>query len=176
MGDGGMRRPLVLAAILISMLLVGSLAGCGQFQIEARPPDVLNSLGSQALGRLEDRNVAVLAIDFDPPLDTISSFSDLEKVSLLVAIENTGLETVSDLTVRVELRLDNREPMPTLARMAAIDELAPGEVKIARLQGLSGIPIAPEYWLKVRVYPVNGEENVTDNQRIYRVHIGDLLN
>lgn len=175
MGDEGIpRRLFAKAALLISLLLTSLLVGCSQVQIEARPLETLNSLISSTSDRLLEHDVAVLAIDFDPPLDTLSSFADLRTVSLLVAVENTGLQAERDLTLRVELRIDNREVTPTLSRMATIDKLAPGEVTIVRLEGLSGIPVASEYWLKVRAFPVAGEEDITDNQRIYRIHVGSL--
>jgi hypothetical protein len=47
-------------------------------------------------------------------------------------------------------------------------------VKIVRLIGLSDIPVRSEYWLKVRAFPVTGEDDVTDNQRIYRVQLGNI--
>lgn len=118
--------------------------------------------------------MAVLAIDFDPPLETIQSLDDLKAVSLLIAVENTGLASERNVVVRAELRLDSREPSPTLVRTATVEQLAPGEVKVIRMQGLSEIPIRSEYWLKVRAVPVVGETDITDNQRIYRLRLTNL--
>jgi len=172
MGDGALRR-LPLAALL-SLLLIGSLTGCSQVQIDNRPLDASNALAPEASSLLSAHNLSVLAIDFDPPLETITSSADLRGTSLLVAVENTGRETERDVTVRVELRTDNRDVTPALSRTATIDVLAPGEVKIVRLTGLADIPIRQEYWLKVRTSPVAGEDDVTDNQRIYRVQLENI--
>lgn len=118
--------------------------------------------------------MAVLAIDFDPPLEAIRSLDDLKAVSLLIAVENTGLASERNLVIRAELRLDSREVSPVLVRTATIEQLAPGEVKVVRMQGLSEIPIRGEYWLKVRAVPVIGEGDITDNQRIYRLQLTNL--
>ncbi len=172
MGEEGNHH--LRVALLLSLLLTSVLAGCTQIQVESRPLGVQDALTTQASPRLHDHNIAVLAIDFDPPLETLSSFADTDDIALLVAVENIGLATEHDLMVRVELRLDNREITPTLTRVATVDELAPGETKIVRLSGLSGVPIRTEYWLKVRVYPVARERDTSDNQRIYRIRIGRL--
>lgn len=124
--------------------------------------------------RPPEHDVAVLAIDFDPPLDTIRSLDDLRAVSLLIAVENTGLASERNVVVRAELRLDNRELSPILVRTTTVEQLAPGEVKVIRLQGLSEIPIRTEYWLRVRAVPVAGESDTTDNQRIYRLQLTNL--
>ena len=172
MGDGRLRRlPLVA---LLSLLLIGALAGCSQVQIENRPLDASNALAPEASSLLSAHDLTVLAIDFDPPLETVKAFADLKNVSLLVAVENTGRETERGVTVRVELRADNRDLTPALSRTATIETLSPGEVKIVRLIGLSDIPVRSEYWLKVRAFPVAGEDDVTDNQRIYRVQLGNI--
>ena len=172
MGDGGLRRLRLVA--LLSLLLMGALAGCSQVQIENRPLDASNALAPEASSLLSAHGLTVLAIDFDPPLETITAFADLKGVSLLVAVENTGRETERGVTVRVELRADNRDLTPALSRTATIETLSPGEVKIVRLIGLSDIPVRSEYWLKVRAFPVAGEDDVTDNQRIYRVQLGNI--
>ncbi len=172
MGEEGLRR--LRVAVLLSALLLVFLTGCTQFQVETRQLDILTTTTHDVSARPPEHNVAVLAIDFDPPLDTIRSLDDLKAVSLLVAVENTGLASERNLTIRAELRLDSREPSPILVRTATVDQLAPGEVKVVRFQGLSEIPIRTEYWLKVRAIPVVGESDVTDNQRIYRLQLTNL--
>lgn len=172
MGVEGLRR--LRVALLLSLLLSGLLAGCSQIQIESRPLDLLTSAEQSALAKPSEHDLAILAIDFDPPLDTIASIRDLDGVNLIIAVENSGLATERDLTVRAELRLDNRDPAPVLVRLTTIDEIAPGEIRVVRLRGLSEIPIRSEYWLKVRALPVVGESSVADNQRIYRLRLGNL--
>jgi hypothetical protein len=172
MGVEGLRR--LRVALLLSVLLSGVLTGCSQVQIESRPFDLPTSAEQAVPAKPSEHNVAILAIDFDPPLDTIASIRDLDGVNLIIAVENSGLATERDLTVRAELRLDNRDPAPVLVRLTTIDQIAPGEIKVVRLRGLSEIPIRPEYWLKVRALPVAGESNVTDNQRIFRLRLGNL--
>lgn len=159
-------------ALLLSLLLTTVLTGCTQIQVENRSLDVQNALALEASPRRHDHNISVLAIDFEPSLESLSSFADTDDLSLLVAVENVGLATERQVMVRVELRLDSREITPTLTKVATVDELAPGETKIVQLNGLSGIPIRTEYWLKVRAYAVPGEQDTADNQRIYRIQIG----
>ncbi|MGB9594351.1 MAG: hypothetical protein ACPL7R_09485, partial [Anaerolineae bacterium] len=156
---------------MLSALLLVVLTGCTQFQIETRQLDVFTTTAQEVAARPPEHDVAVLAIDFDPPLDTIRSLDDLKAVSLLVAVENTGLVSERNVVIRAELRLDNREPSPALVRTATVEQLAPGEVKVIRMQGLSEIPIRSEYWLRVRATPVLGETDITDNQRIYRLQL-----
>jgi hypothetical protein len=172
MGVEGLRR--LRVALLLSVLLTGVLTGCTQIQIETRSPDALNTVSQAIPVTPLEHDVAILAIDFDPPLDTVASVQDLSVVHLLVAVENSGLSVERDLTVVVELRLDNRDPSPALVRVASIEQIAPGEVKVIRLRDLSDIPIRAEYWLKVRILPVAGEEDIADNQRIYRLRLGNI--
>jgi hypothetical protein len=172
MGDEGLRR--LRVALLLSLLLIGVLTGCTQIQIETRPFDVLNTAAQAVPERPAEHDLAILAIEFDPALDTITSIQDLNGVHLLVAVENSGLVVERDVAVVVELRLDNKDPSPALVRISKIDQIAPGEVKIIRLRGLSEIPFRPEYWLKVRVSPVVGEDDTADNQRFYRLQVGPL--
>ncbi|MDH7487903.1 MAG: hypothetical protein QHH80_00125 [Anaerolineae bacterium] len=159
---------------MLSALLLVFLTGCTKFQIETRQLDVFTTTVQDVSARPPEHDIAVLAIDFDPPLDTIRSLDDLKAVSLLVAVENTGLVSERNVVVRAELRLDNREPSPALVRTATVEQLAPGEVKVIRMQGLSEIPIRSEYWLRVRATPVLGETDITDNQRIYRLQLTNL--
>lgn len=172
MGEVGLRR--LRVAVLLSTLLLVFLTGCTQFQVETRQLDVFNAAAPDLSARPPEHDIAVLAIDFDPPLDTIRSLDDLEAISLLIAVENTGLATERDVVIRAELRLDSREPSPILVRTATVEQLAPGEVKVIRLRGLSQIPIRMEYWLKVRAVPIVGETDITDNQRIYRLQLTNL--
>ena len=172
MGAEGLRR--LRVAILLSLLLAGFLTGCTQIRIETRPFDVLNTAEQGRAAKSSEHDLAILAIDFNPPLDTITAIQDLDGIQLLIAVENSGLVVERDLTVRVELRLDNRDPSPALVRAVSIDEIAPGEIKVLRLRGLSEIPIRSEYWLKVRVLQAAGEENLANNQRIYRLQLSSL--
>jgi hypothetical protein len=172
MGDEGLRR--LRVALLLSLLLAGFLTGCTQIRIETRPLEVLDTVAQEVPAKPSEHDLAILAIDFDPPLDTITSIQELNGVHLLIAVENSGLAVERDLTVVVELRLENRDPSPALVRSISIDEIAPGEIKVLRLLGLSEIPIRSEYWLKVRVLQASGEEDLADNQRIYRLQLGSL--
>lgn len=172
MGEVGLRR--LRVAVLLSTLLLVFLTGCTQFQVETRQLDILTAAAPDMSARPPEHGVAVLAIDFDPPLDSVRSLDDLKGISLLIAVENTGLATERNVVVRAELRLDSREPSPILVRTATVEQLAPGEVKVIRLQSLSEIPIRMEYWLKVRAVPIVGETDITDNQRIYRLQLTNL--
>lgn len=172
MGVEGLRRLRVV--IMLSLLLTVVLTGCTQIRIETRPLDTFNAVAQDVSAKIHEHDLAVLAIDFDPPLDTIVSVQDLNGVQLLIAVENSGLVVERDLTLVAELRLDSRDPVPALVRVTSIDQIAPGEAKVVRLRGLSEIPIRSEYWLKVRISPVLGEEDIADNQRIYRLQLGSL--
>ena len=157
--------------IVIMMLAFLSLAGCAGVQIVDRPPVSLDTLSlGEVRAPLEEHDLAVLAIDFDPPLNYEQIMVKGEQATLLVAVENVGFQTEAD--VRVKARLSAYEDdTPILEKTCYIDTIAPGQIKIARFKDISRVPYRQAYRLKVWVLPVLGEIGMANNQKNYDLYI-----
>ncbi len=118
---------------------------------------------------LDEHDVAVLAIDFDPSLEYEQIIAKGEQATLLVAVENIGLQTEEDVKVKAQLSA-YEDDTPILEKTCHIDSIAPGQIKIARFRGISRIPYRPAYRLKVQVLPVPGEIGTANNQKSYDLY------
>jgi hypothetical protein len=161
--------------VVIVMLTSLSLAGCAEIKIVDRTSDSLNTLSlssskSKVITPVEEHDLAVLAIDFDPPLDYEQIVVEGEQATLLVAVENIGLQTEADVKVKARLSASEDDAL-ILERTCYIGAIAPGQIKIARFKDISRIPYRQEYLLKVWVLPVPGEAGVANNQRSYDLYI-----
>jgi hypothetical protein len=157
--------------MVIVMFTSLSLVGCAEVRIVDRAPASPDALSlSQTRTSVDEHDLAVLAIDFDPPLDYEQIVVKGEQATLLVAVENIGLRTATDVRVRARLS-DFEDGTPILERTSHIDTIAPGQIKIARFKDISRIPYRQSYRLKVWVTPVLGETGLENNQRSYDLHI-----
>jgi hypothetical protein len=107
-------------------------------------------------------------VDFDPPLnyqDIVARKSRGEGITLLVAIENTGVSSEQDVVVQARLSERSRETV-YLEKQGMIDSIAPGEIKIVHLRD-TDIPFRFEYTLSVFVVPVVGETRLGNNSKTY---------
>ncbi len=157
---------LVLAVALVS------LPGCVKINIVDRTPaTVLPPMELGAAANADEHNLAVLAIDFDPPLEYEQIMaSKREGITLLVAVENTGGSSEDSVTVQAELSTDDGQTV-ILEDENLIPVIAPGEIKIVRFKTLGDIPYRSAYQLKVRVVPVKGEARTANNQKSYDLYI-----
>jgi hypothetical protein len=117
-----------------------------------------------------EHNLAVVGVDFDPPLDAARIVSD-GGVTLLVAIENQGISAESNVTVTARL-LDPQafaDSVPLLFEAVEVKALAPGEVRIVRFPQVTDLPLRSRYQLSVELASVPGEDDVTDNSRAYDI-------
>lgn len=156
---------------VIMMLASLSLAGCAGVEIVDRAPVSLDTMSlSKVRTAVDEHDLAVLAIDFDPSLDYEQIMVGGEQATLLVAVENIGLQTEAD--VKVKARLSTYEDdTPILEKTCRIDIIAPGQIKIARFKDISRVPYRQAYRLKVWVLPVPGEVGMANNQRSYDLYI-----
>jgi hypothetical protein len=156
-------------APLVALLLAAvCLSGCIQIQIIDRTPSVLEPVTPSEQDQVEEHDLAVLAVDFDPPLEyeeIIARKNRGEGITLLVAVENTGVNTERGVTVEVELSKDKGATL-FLHKQGSIETIAPGEIKIIHFKDTE-IPFSYEYSLRVRVEPVTGETRTIDNQKSY---------
>ena len=166
---GEMRCSWFVAVIM--MLASLSLAGCAGVEIVDRAPVSLNALSlSKVRIPVDEHDLAVLAIDFDPSLEYEQIVVKGEQATLLVAVENIGLQTEADVRVKARLSAYD-DDTPILEKTCCIDAIAPGQIKIARFKDISRIPYRRAYRLKVWVLPVLGELGTANNQRSYDLYI-----
>jgi len=166
---GGTRCVWLIAMIV--MLASLSLAGCAGVEIVDRAPVSLDTLSlTENTTPVDEHDVAVLAIDFDPSLEYEQILAKGEQATLLVAVENIGLQTEADVTVKARLSTYEDNTL-ILEKTCYIDTIAPGQIKIARFKGISRIPYQSAYRLKVWILPVPGEIGMANNQRSYDLHI-----
>ena len=166
---GEMRR--IWFVMVIVMLTSLSLAGCAEVKIVDRAPGSLDTLSlSKIRTPVDEHDLAVLAIDFDPPLEYEQIVVRGEQATLLVAVENVGLQTATDVKVKARLSA-YEDDTPILEKTCRLDTIAPGQIKIARFKDISRIPYRPVYRLKVWVLPVFGEIGMANNQKSYDLHI-----
>jgi hypothetical protein len=158
-------------ALLLALLLATPLlAGCVQVQVTDDDHDTNTPTPySELTSPREVRDLAILGIEFNPPLK-FEEVIAAGKITLLVAVENRGLTVESG--VGVEARLVGAAETDVLVRRSErIDVLAPGEVKLVRFENMALVPYRPAYMLTVAVSPAADEVHLADNQRSYRLQV-----
>jgi len=157
--------------MVIMMLTSLSLAGCAGVEIVDRAPVSLDTLSlTKVRTPMDEHDLAVLAIDFDPSLEYEQIVFKGEQATLLVAVENIGLQTEDDVKVKARLSAYD-DDTPILEKTCHIDTIAPGQIKIARFKDISRIPYQRAYRLQVWVLPVLGEIGMANNQKSYDLYI-----
>jgi hypothetical protein len=155
-------------AFFVLLLTVVLASGCGSVEVVDRSSSALNDGMVQGHQTVEEHDLAVLAVDFDPPLnyeDIMASKSRGEGITLLVAVENTGIRTEQNVQVRA--RLSERASADVYVdKQGTIETIAPGEIKIVHLNN-ADIPFSFEYTLEISVSPVEGEKRTGDNFKTY---------
>lgn len=162
-----LRRVLALLALMLCSL---SLSGCDPVEIKEQVPAPLDEAPVAYESRPVEHDLAILAIDFDPPLDNEELWAQPEQVTLLVALENRGLSPEQEAKVSAEL-CDLYQSEPLLRQSTTLAGLAPGEVEVVRFSGISNVPYRRRYQLEVRIAPVDGEWALANNARVYELTI-----
>ncbi|MEJ2732172.1 MAG: hypothetical protein P8189_01165 [Anaerolineae bacterium] len=158
---------------LLALTLIG-LVSCAEVKVVDKAPvvdapDLSTSPLKPEAGR---HDLAVLVVEFDPPLSYQRLILRQQTVALLAVVENTGTETERNATVRVELTSVD-DPDFVLAHEARVESIAPGEVQIVRFARLGEIPYHQSYHLKVSIDPVEGELDLGDNQKAFDIQIDE---
>lgn len=164
---------LVLPGTAVLLLLsVLTLVGCVDVKVVDKEPsaNMPGALTNPTPSGDGTHDLAVLTVDFDPPLTYQQLVLRPQSVELLVAIENTGKVTERNVTVRAQLSTP-QNPDDLLTQGASVASIAPGEIQIVRFARLSEIPFYETYILEVVVEPVVGETDVTDNTRAFELKI-----
>ncbi len=170
MSQRGEMRCIWLVTVIL-MLTSLALAGCAGVEIVDRAPVSLDTMSlSRVRTPVDEHDLAVLAIDFDPSLEYEQIVVKGEQATLLVAVENIGLQT--EVNVKVKARLSVLDDdAPILEKTCYIDTIAPGQIKIARFKDISRVPYRRAYRLRVWVLPVLGEVGRANNQKSYDLYI-----
>jgi hypothetical protein len=156
----------IAALILLSVAAIWT-GGCSSIQIIDRTPSTVQPRPSLQVQEIDEHNLAVLAVDFDPPLEyreILAARNRGEGITLLVAVENTGSVIERDVVVEVELYRDGGGLI--LHQEGSVEAIAPGEIKLVRFKDAE-IPFSYRYQLKVHVLPVEGEVRLADNIKSY---------
>ena len=165
----GMHLILVL---LTAMLCSASLSGCGGVTVAEQVPAPLAEMSRTETALPGAHDLAILAIDFNPPLECKELWAEQGEVTLLIAVENRGL--CHEKEVRVCASLSDCYSSETLLRQSTtLPELAPGQVRVVRFAGISNVPRRSAYLLQVEVSPPEGERALDDNARTYELTINE---
>jgi hypothetical protein len=158
----------LFAVLSVVLLMAVTVSGCEDVElIDRSASDVGNTVGS-VQREPNQHDLAILAIDFDPPLEydaILACKSRGEGITLLVAVENTGISTEQNVLVRASLSERLSETV-YVEKQGTIETISPGEIKIVQLRD-TDIPFSSEYTLSVSVVPVAGETHTEDNFRTY---------
>lgn len=165
-------KVLLPRVIGILALMLVALVSCAEVEVvdktpEAGTPDLF---ASPLKPEDRDHDLAVLAVEFDPPLSYQWLIIRQRAVTLLVVVENTGTDTERNATVRAKLTSSD-DPDFVLARDASVESIAPGEVQIVRLARLGEIPYHRSYHLEVSIDPIEGESDLGDNRKAFDIEI-----
>ena len=158
----------VCAAFLVLFLAVVVTGGCVDVEVIDRSASAPSSVIVSRQNSIEEHNLAILAVDFDPPLnyqEIMACKSRGEGITLLVAVENAGVHAERDVLVRARLSQRSSE-MVYVEKQGMIETIAPGEIKIVHLRD-TDVPFSFEYTLSVSVVPVAGEKRFDDNFKSY---------
>ncbi len=160
----------------VGMALVTYLAtaGCGSISVNDNPPTPSapappSSQVSDSLTTHPRHDLAVLGVDFDPALDT-ARLANHEPVNLLVGISNQGTSRESDVLVTADLWSGDGSTR-LLHTERRIDSLAAGNVMALRLSNTQTPPFMTRYRLAVKIAPVDGETNTSNNTRNLDIEI-----
>ncbi len=162
-------RPWIVAVLVL--ILVG-LGGCAEVTVvDTTPPaDSAETLASPIAADPSRHDLAILGLDFDPPLDYQQLILRKQSIALLVVIENAGTATERDLVVEAQLTTPEDKDL-MLTRQATVTSIAPGEIQIVQFDPLTKIPYHTTFYLEVSIVPAEGESDTTNNQKAFEILI-----
>jgi hypothetical protein len=162
------RGRLILAiCALVSVLLVG----CAR--VEVYDASANAALAVPTVEPIKaDSGLRILAIDFDPPLSSLTSPVNTTQLTLLVAVENAGLQGERDVAIRVELWQGIPDREPVMTRTEEVPIITPGEVRVVSFTGIADLQPYPTYWLKVEAISSGQAGASPESQRVYRIRLG----
>ena len=160
-------RGAILGIASIFLFTSVTLTGCVRLEVVDTQPTVGTSIPSASP---PEHNLAILTVDFEPPLNYQQLILGPQSLSLVISIENTGSHTERNVTVRAELSTPE-DPDMLLTQGASVASIDPGKVQVVRFSCLGEIPYHQNYHLEVVVEPVDGESDLIDNIRAFDIQI-----
>ena len=156
--------------MLTTVIVVLSLTGCIKVEVvdhqEETDTDTITSPVTP-----DEHDLAILAVDFGPQLDDYEQlFNDPDGITLLIAVENTGLSTESNVLVEAQLSADEGETI-LVERSTEIVSIAPGETQVIRFTQIPCPPYRPAYQLFVQAVAAPGETSLANNSRTYDLRL-----
>ena len=138
---------------LILIVISATLLGC-QSSIEVVTPAV-TPVFPVVTAVPQAHAVAIIGVDFDPALDYSQILSN-GGVTLLVAVENQGLATETNVELKARLldTADEAGPRELLNDTVLIRSLAPREVRVVRFNQVTDLPVRERYKLVAELSPV----------------------
>jgi hypothetical protein len=111
--------------------------------------------------------VAILGIDFDPPLDYAQAMANSD-VILTAALKNQG--TSDEPEVRVSARLVDASRQELLHETVVVRALRAGEMRQVRFTQVPDLPaLQNHYQLIVELDPVKGETDTRSHSRTFDI-------
>jgi hypothetical protein len=118
---------------------------------------------------IEVQNLAITAVDFDPPLNS-NLAKLLDHISLLAVIENRGTQPARNISVHAQLfGIDS--VVPLLETSTVIEHLVPGESRVVQFDQLPSIPVKTAYRLTISAHAVDGSALPNSSTRTYRIEL-----
>jgi len=169
LGNRGLKVFWLICALLLVLL---AITGCVEVEVRDATPaaSASEAFTSPLPGEDKEHNLAILAVDFDPPLDYQQLIILRRSITLLVAVENRGASTERDLAVRAQLSTPE-DPDLVFSQGASISSIAPGEIQVVRFAQFGRIPYHQIFRLEVTVDPIDGESDLTDNSKAFDIEI-----
>lgn len=155
---------------LVVGLVVLSLTGCIRVEVVDHQEEIEKETPSPSRLAPDEHDLAILAVDFEPQLDYDQIVNNPDGITLLIAVENTGISTESDVLVEVQLSCDEGRTI-IVERSAEIASIAAGETQVVRFAQIPRPPYRPIYQLSVQAVAVLGETNLVNNSRVYDISI-----
>jgi hypothetical protein len=153
--------------IVVVIALAGCVSDAASGSFDTQPPVA-------ATVEPADHQLRIVAVDFDPPLDYAQIVSN-NGVTLMAAVENQGLSDEANVQVTARLLDPSAAPEASdiMDQTVVLTHLAPGQIRVARFSQANGLPLLARYRLEVAVEPVSGEQQTSDNYRIYEIAVPD---
>jgi hypothetical protein len=164
-----LRLPWIAGTLV---LILVTLAGCATVKVVDTTPGASSPepFVSPLTVDPSRHELAILGLDFDPPLDYQQLILGQQPIALLVVIENAGTATERDLVVDAQLTTPADESL-VLTQQAAVNSIAPGEIQIVRFDPLGTIPYHTSFYLEVSIAPVDGENDTANTRKVFEIQI-----
>jgi hypothetical protein len=161
--------PWIAVTFVLILVLLG---GCAEVEVVDTTPDAesAKTFVSPLPADPIRHDLAILGLDFDPPLDYQQLILREQSIALLAVIENAGTVAEHELVAEARLTTPEDEDL-ILFRQAIVTSIAPGEIQIVDFDPLTKVPYHEIFHLEVSLVPVEGERDTTDNRRVFEIQI-----